>query len=116
AATSNSKNLKRGAVSDGICGRVLRPRRRFRFRFMRLVDLATRGPSTEDILLGLVSRCDASVRHGRQGRPYSLREIRCAIGHPRRLIDQGASPEFVKRQRGVDAARVIEVAIDKAVE
>ena len=34
AATSNSKNPKRGAVSGGICGQVLRPRRRFRFRFM----------------------------------------------------------------------------------
>jgi hypothetical protein len=56
------------------------------------------------------------VWHGRQRCPYSLREIRGAIGRPRRLIDQGASSEFVKWQRGIDTARVIEVAVDQTVE
>jgi hypothetical protein len=56
------------------------------------------------------------VRHSRQGRPYSLREIGGPIGRPRRLIDEGASPKFLKRQGGVDTARVIEVAIDQTVE
>src|SRR5580692_4034264 len=58
----------------------------------------------------------ASVRHSRQGRPYCLREIGGPSGRPRSLIDQGASPKFLKRQGGVDTARVIEVAIDQTVE
>jgi hypothetical protein len=56
------------------------------------------------------------VRHSRQGRPYSLREIGGPIGRPRCLIDQGASPKFLKRQGSVDTAGVIEVAIDQTVQ
>ena len=54
--------------------------------------------------------------HRWQGCPNALREIGCAIGRPRGLVDQRASPQFVKRQRGVHPARVIEVAVDQAVE
>ena len=73
-------------------------------------DMLTSG--SEGAILVRHQGCDASVRHGRQRYPYSLREIGGAIGRTRRLIDEGASPEFVKRQRSVDTARVVEVAID----
>ena len=47
---------------------------------------------------------EVSVRDRRQGCPNALREIRCAIGGPRRLVDLGALPQFVKLQRRVDPA------------
>src|ERR1700730_6524983 len=58
----------------------------------------------------------ASARDGRQGYPNALREIRRAIGRLRGLVDQRASTQFVKRQRRIHPARIIEVAVDQAVE
>ena len=42
-------------------------------------------------------RCEKSVR----------------LGRLRGLVDQGASPQFVKRQRRVHPARVVEVAVER---
>ena len=44
------------------------------------------------------------------------REIGRAVGRLRRLVDERAPPQFVERQRRVDPARVVEVAVDQAVE
>ena len=55
---------------------------------------------------------DRSVRHRRQGCSNALREVGRAIGRLRGLVDQGASPQLLKRQRRVDPARIIEVAVD----
>ena len=52
----------------------------------------------------------------RQGCANALREIGRAIGRLRGLVDQGAPPQLVERQRRVHPARVVEVAVDQAVE
>src|SRR5258705_3792056 len=57
-----------------------------------------------------------SVRHRRQGFSNALREIGRAIGRLRGLVNQRATPQLVKWQRCIDPARIIEVAIDQAVE
>src|SRR5918997_1959004 len=58
----------------------------------------------------------ASARDRRQGCSNPLREIRCAIGSLRGLVDQGALPQFDKRQGRVDPARVVKVAVDQTIE
>ena len=50
------------------------------------------------------------------GLAAGLREIGCAIGRPCGFVDQGPSPQFVKLQRRVYPARVLEVAVDQPVE
>ena len=52
----------------------------------------------------------------RQGRPNTVREIGRAIGRLRCFVDLRASPQFVEWHRCVDPARIIEVAVNQAVE
>src|SRR5918993_5947782 len=59
---------------------------------------------------------EASARDGRQECTNALREIGRAIGGLRGPVDQGALPQFVKRQRRIHPARMIEVAVDQTVE
>jgi hypothetical protein len=56
------------------------------------------------------------VRHRRQGRSNALREIGRPVGRLRGIANQRATPQLLKRQRCIDPARIIEVAIDRAVE
>src|SRR5918998_244897 len=58
----------------------------------------------------------ASARDRRQGCSNPVREIRCAIGSLRGLVDQGALPQFDERQGRLDSARVVKVAVDQAIE
>ena len=51
-----------------------------------------------------------------QGCANALGKIGCTIGRLRGLVDQGAPPQLVKRQRRVYSAGVVEVAIYQTVE
>src|SRR6476469_6798774 len=46
----------------------------------------------------------------------AIGEIGCSVGGLRGRVDQRAPAQLVERQRGVDPARMVEVAVDEAVE
>ena len=56
------------------------------------------------------------MRHRRQGCSNALREIGRAIGRLRGLVNQRTTLQFVKRQRRINPARIIKVAIEQTVE
>src|SRR6478672_8202730 len=57
-----------------------------------------------------------SVRDRRQACANAIREIGCSVSRLRGRVDQRAPAQLVERQRGVDLARVVEVAVDEAIE
>ena len=57
-----------------------------------------------------------SVWYRRQACANAIREIGCSVSRLRGRVDQRAPAQLVERQRGVDPARVVEVAVDEAIE
>src|SRR3954470_19455647 len=52
----------------------------------------------------------------RQGCPDALRKIGRIVGCLRGLVDLGAPPQLVERQRGIQPARIVQIAVDQTVE
>src|ERR1700716_3289153 len=82
----------------------------------RLIGPAHRAEGIRHRSLHGCARWDGSVRDRRHGCANALREIGCIIGRLRGLVNQRASPQLVKWQRRVHPARMVEVAVDQAVE
>src|SRR5690606_12568542 len=57
-----------------------------------------------------------SVIGRRQRGPDAGRKVGRALRRLRSLVDQRLPPQFVERQRRVDAPRIIQVAVDQPVE
>ena len=57
-----------------------------------------------------------SVPYRRQACSNAIREIGRSVGRLRGRVDQRAPAQLVERQRGVDPARVVEIAVDEAIE
>src|SRR5215831_14959992 len=57
-----------------------------------------------------------SVWDRRQACANAIREIGCSVGRLRGRVDQRAPAQLVERQRRVDPTRVVEVAVDEAIE
>src|SRR5215475_5167439 len=67
-------------------------------------------------MIGQPSLSIPSANPRRNGCTNSLGEIGCVIGGVRRLVDQGAPSQLVKRQRRVYPAGGVEVAVYQTVE
>src|SRR5262245_7290278 len=65
---------------------------------------------------GRMSGLAQSFRDRRQAYANAIREIGRCVGRLRGRVDQRAPAQLVERQRGVDPARVVEVAVDEAIE
>jgi hypothetical protein len=81
-------------------------------------DLGEQGrpPDVKFVFPKRLSSRKPSANDRRQGCANALGEIRRAISRVRGPVDQGAPPQFVKRQRSVYPTRVVEVAIYQPIE